>query len=498
MKQLFYIFLFGFLFSCSSNDKKEKDATTHKPVTDTTETESASKQKEPTFTPLTENAFKKKELVVLLNNSSFSYLLYKGRPLGYEYELLKMFCEDNDMMLKIKVVKDAAHILDSLKTGHGHIAAANFTINTERKKENNFTLPFFKTRQILVQPLPAGWRNMTLDNIKKSLINDPLDLDGKKIMVKSNSVFSDRLKSFAYENGLNIDVQNSEITQTTEDLIDLVDKGDIDFTVADQNTTNFYEAHYNNLDFNTAISFNQNIAWAVNKSQPELLTKVNEWIKKNKGGMRFNILQNRYFSINRKDRISIQKNWQEAKNGEISPFDNLIKEHAKEKELDWLLLTSLIFQESKFNPRAKSWVGALGLTQVMPATAKDLGINNPAQLYTPSVSVRVGSKYFKQLVEYWRPVLKDSVEANYFALASYNAGKGHVLDARRIALKSGKDQNKWFGNVEQAILLKSNPNHYNAPHVKYGYCIGKEPVQYVKNIREYYETFKMYLTEKGH
>ena len=160
-------------------------------------------------------------------------------------------------------------------------------------------------------------------------------------------------------------------------------------------------------------------------------------------------------------------------------------------------MTALIFQESKFNPKAKSWVGARGLTQVMPKTGKDLGISNPSQLEIPEVSIRVGSRYLKELITFWKPLIKDSIEINYFALASYNTGKGHVLDARRIAKYLGLDENKWFGNVEKAILLKSNPEYHNLPTVKYGYSIGKEPVQYVKNIKEYYEQFEEYVREKS-
>jgi len=450
------------------------------------------------FSPLTEDCFEKGELVVLLNNSSFSYMLYKGKPRGYEYELLKMFCEDNNLTLKVKVVKDAGNILDSLAVGYGHLAAANFTINTDRKKNNNFSAPFFKTKQVLVQHLPNNWRKMKLDDIQESLIKDPLDLDNKKVTVKKNTVFYGRLKSFSFDNGLNIDAIESNHFQTTADLIELVDKQEVAFTVSDKNTAKFYEALYPDLDFNTALSLNQNIGWAVNKSQEQLLSKVNAWIKREKGSAAMNILESRYFDLNSKRKRLVKREWAVVNSGEISPYDELIKQNAEERNMDWVLLAALIFQESKFDPKAKSWVGAMGLTQVMPATGKELGVSNSNDLYKPKVSIRAGSKYLQQLIDYWRPMVKDSVEANYFALASYNTGKGHVLDARRIATRIGLDKNIWFGNVEKGQLLKSNPSYFNHVDVRYGYSIGKEPVHYVKNIVKYYARFDQYLKQKVH
>lgn len=482
-----------FFFSCSEKQQKIED----RQSVDTLNTKKEIADNQKGIEPLVEDCFVNKELVVLLNNSAFSYNLHKGQPMGYEYELLSLFCKHNGLKLHVKVVKDAAHILDSLAAGYGHLAAANITINTERKKYNHFTLPFFKTKQVLVQRLPSNWRKMRLDDIRRQMIQDPLELDEKSVTVKQGSVFYGHLNSFAFENGLKVEVKEADRVLTTEDLIGLVDDGEIEYTVADQNTAQFYHAFYQDLDFNTAISFNQNVAWAVNKSQDKLLKKINAWIKINRGGLAFNSLEKRYFDVSRSYRRVIKEEWEERNKGQISDFDDLIKKQAVKDGIDWLLLTSLVFQESRFDPKVRSWVGARGLTQVMPATGKELGVSNPAQLYIPEVSIRVGSLYLKQLVSYWQPIVKDSVEANYFALASYNTGKGHVLDARRIAAYLGLDQNKWFGNVDKALLLKSNPEYFNLPIVKYGYCIGKEPVQYVKNIKMYYERFDQYIREKG-
>ena len=442
------------------------------------------------------NCFETGVLEVLLNNSAFSYVIYRGLSFGYEYEMLKMFCDDNDLELKIKILKRSTEMIDSLEMGHGHIAASNYTVNASRLERISFSKPFFRTRQVLVQKLPDNWRKITVDNAKKQLIQDPLDLDGITVHVKRASSFEERLKNFSHENGININVLSAAPEQTVEDLIEKVDNGEIKYTVADANTASFYKAAYPDLDFDTPVSMNQNIAWAINKTQPELKSKIDEWIDKNRGGLRFNMLNNRYFDLSKRGRKLIREGIAEVKEGKISPYDELIKNEAEALNMDWLMLAALINQESKFDPKAKSWAGAMGLTQVLPSTAKDLGVHNPDHLYLPEVSIKTGATYLKQLIDYWQPIVNGSTEALNFALASYNTGKGHVMDARRLAAKYGKNENIWHDNVGPMLLKKSNPKYFNDPVVKYGYCMGKEPVQYVSNINAYYEEYKNYTTQK--
>jgi len=239
------------------------------------------------------NCFETGVLEVLVNNSSFSYVIYRGLSLGYEYEMLKMFCDDNGLELKIKILARSTEMIDSLEMGHGHIAASNYTVNASRLERINFCRPFFRTRQVLVQKLPDNWRKITVDNSKKQLILDPLDLDGFTVHVKLASSFEERLKNFSHENGINIKVVSAAPEETVEDLIEKVNNGEIKYTIADANTISFYKAIYPDLDFETPVSMNQNIAWAINKTQPELKSKIDEWIDKNRGGLRFNMLNSR-------------------------------------------------------------------------------------------------------------------------------------------------------------------------------------------------------------
>ena len=142
-----------------------------------------------------------------------------------------------------------------------------------------------------------------------------------------------------------------------------------------------------------------------------------------------------------------------------------------------------MYQESRFNPEAKSWVGAQGLMQVMPRTAKEMGISNLKQ---PETGIKAGVQYLNWVRDRFEPEL--NVKARmWFTLAAYNAGQGHVKDARRLARKQGLNPNRWFDNVEKAMLLLSKKKYYSK--ARHGYVRGREPVNYVREIRSRYRAY---------
>jgi membrane-bound lytic murein transglycosylase F len=165
----------------------------------------------------------------------------------------------------------------------------------------------------------------------------------------------------------------------------------------------------------------------------------------------------------------------------------MIIKHAKELGWDWRLLASLIYQESHFDPKAKSWVGASGLMQLMPATAEFFGaqdVNDPIQ------SLKAGTSYIKWLDNYWKAKVPDRNERIKFIMASYNVGQEHVADAQRLAIKYKRNPERWDDNVAYFILQKSKQQFCHDPVVKYGYCRGTEPFNYVNEILDRYEHYK--------
>lgn len=429
------------------------------------------------------------KLSVLMDNSLTSYFIFQGQPLGFEYEMLALFAEENDLTLEIKIIDQLDHILDSLIAGAGDIVAANLSISHERMQKVNFTEPLFRTRQVLVQRLPEDFQKMTREEIENNLIRDRLDLDGKNVVIRENSSYELILKNLISETGIDVEMQYSSGDLTTEQLIDMVSNAEIDFTICDENKATIFQAYYDNIDIRTPMSLSQPIAWAVNQDVSELDSVLNTWIKKRKGSLEFNMITNRYFEMTRSQERFVEKEYDYIRKGTISDYDEIIKKYASELDWDWRLLTAQVYKESKFDPGIKSWRGALGLMQVMPRTGTSYGFQ-PKDLLSPEQNIAAGTRHLSMLENQWEELLSDSLEVIKFTLGSYNVGKGHVDDAIRLAEKYGLNTDKWDENVAQMLINKSIPKYYKDPVVLYGYCRGREPVNYVETILQDYELYR--------
>jgi membrane-bound lytic murein transglycosylase F len=231
------------------------------------------------------------------------------------------------------------------------------------------------------------------------------------------------------------------------------------------------------------------VCWALFKQSAGLQQALDEWILQRKHTLEFAMIVNKYTKLSAREQNKVRRQYQRAKAGIISPYDILLKNYARSANWDWRLLAALVFQESKFDPKARSRAGAVGLMQVLPATATWLG-QKQIRLETPQANVKSGMLYLQWLKEKWQQHIYDKDEVIKFTLASYNAGFGHVWDARQLAKKYQLNPQRWEGNVERMLLQKSQPEYYQDPAVQYGYCRGKEPVDYVRNILAYYQHYQ--------
>ena len=325
---------------------------------------------------------------------------------------------------------------------------------------------------------------MSQYNINKQLVRNQLDLANKTVHVMKKSSFVGRFDSLIDKIGYSINIVEFA-DYDVEQLITLVSKGEIEYTVADKEIAMLNQAYYPNIDIKTAVSFPQKQAWAVNKNNKELHTEVNSWINSIKKTNRFAIIYKKYFrDMGASKRVT--SSYISLNGDNISEYDKYIKEYSKIIDWDWRLIASLIYQESRFNPTITSWAGAYGLMQLMPATAKRFGASKTSP---PHVNIKSGIKFIKWLDRQLRSI-EDADERKKFILASYNVGLGHVLDARRLAEANGKDKDIWTDNVDFFILNKSNPQYYNSELVKYGYCRGIETFNYVKGVWSRYEMYK--------
>lgn len=432
------------------------------------------------------------ELIAITSYSPLSYFVYRGEVMGYEYELLQLYSEFTDIPVKIKLARDFGEMINMLERGEGDLIAYGLTVTSERRERLTFTDPFNTTRQMLVQRKPEGWRQMLLHRIEQTLVRNPIDLAGDTIYVRRGSAYVTRLRNLSDEIGSPIHFVEAEEGITTEELIAMVADGIIDYTVSDENIANIQSAYYRDLDVSTALSLPQQTAWAVRPSSQKLLTSLNEWLEEARRDVDYYVIYNKYFENRRAFRTRYSSAYFPITGGSISPYDDLFIAAAERLGWDWRLLAALAFQESRFDPHAQSWAGALGLMQLMPRTAREFGANDP---FNPMQNIMAGVNFLEWLENYWSGHIEDEQERIYFILASYNAGQGHVQDARRLAEAHGVNPDVWHGHVEKYMLKKSNPEFYNHEVVRFGYASGIEPVNYVRNIFSAHQHYSLFVPQ---
>ncbi len=425
------------------------------------------------------------KLVVVTDYNSTNYFIYKGKPMGYQLELLNEFCNNSGLKLEVVVSNDVETNIEDLRSGKVDLIAQNLTVTRERSQLIQFTEPHTYSRQVLVQR--KGEKNKArLDKSTFSpLIRNQLDLAGKTIYVQKGSSYVTRLNNLSDEIGDSINVVEIPDYEA-EQLIGLVAEGEILYTICDEILARVNKNYYDNIDIETPISFPQKIAWGVRKSSPDLLQVVNNWLIRFRKTARYNMIYKKYF-LNRRSTHIVDSGYNSLKGGLVSQFDDIIKRESKSINWDWRLIAALIYQESRFLPEIKSWAGAQGLMQLMPETAEKFGVKN---VNSPEENIQGGIKLLKWLDKRMALRVDDPEERLKFTLASYNVGIGHVLDAMKLAEKNGKNPKIWEGNVDYYLLNKSKPAFFNDPVVEFGYCRGDEPFYYVTEILERYEHYK--------
>jgi len=421
--------------------------------------------------------------------SSTSYFLYKGMPMGFEYELLSRLAEDLDLELKITIAENFNDLITKLNKGEVDLIAYGLTITEPRQKQVSFTEYHYVTHQTLVQRMPENWRSLPGYKIDQNVISNTLELIDDTVWVRENTSYAQRLKNLQDEIGEEIPIEHIEGNINTDEIIRMVVNGEIDRTVADYNIASISKTYYPILHIDTRISFSQRIAWAVRQNSPDLLKAINNWIAKEKKSDDYYVIYNKYFKNTKAYRSRVQSDFYSKNSNKISQYDEIIKENASKIGWDWRFLCSQVYQESRFDPKAKSWAGAGGLIQLMPATAKEVGVSNRLD---PAQNVSGGVKYLDKMRDKFESV-KDSIQKVKFTLAAFNCGAGHVFDAMRLAEKHGKNPNIWDENVDEYILKLAEKKFYLDEVVKHGFVRGQEPYNYVKDIFLRFDYYKQFI-----
>ena len=420
---------------------------------------------------------KEGRLRVVVDYGSTSYFVYRGRPMGFKYELLREMAHDLGVELDFFVSADLEATFRGLETGRYDLAAKNLTVTGDRSKRVDFTRPLEQTRQVLVQRKgPAGSREDSL------MVRNVLDLSGRKIVVQKNSSFYERLKNLEEEIGEPLQIVVDSVSNM-EQLVKKVSEGEVPLTVCDEIMARVYRHNYANLDFSIPVSFRQNVAWAVRKDALRLKEFVDSWLTEFMATPRYRAIHASYFR--EKVHLTSAASPLNFRGNTLSSYDEIIKREAAEAGWDWKLVAAIIHKESGFDAQAVSYAGASGLMQLMPETAESLGVED---IFDPVQNIRGGMALLSWLDKQFESEIPDRAERLRFVLASYNVGLGHVKDAQRLAVKYGKNPVKWEEQVDYYLLNKSEEKYFTDEVVRWGYCNGREAYDFVRVVMGNYHS----------
>jgi membrane-bound lytic murein transglycosylase MltF len=406
-------------------------------------------------------------------NSSLFYYIQDGRQYGVVAEsirLLETFVNRKSGLrgsARIKVIAvplTRDRLLPAVLSGEADIAAGGLTVTEARRQEVAFSVPIARGIREIVVSGPGTPPIQTLE-----------DLSGREIVVRASSSY---FESLAQENrrletaGLEpMIVTPAHEVFEAEDLLEMVAAGVIDITVCDDYVARFWKQVYPDLRVHEDLALREGgeLAWAFRKESPQLAAVLDEFVRKNRIGTETgNVIRNRYLGDPKRiasalanDRISML----------ISHADVFIK-YGDAYEFDWLQLVAQAYQESRLDNAAVSRAGAVGIMQVLPSTARAMGVEDFRSL---EGNIRAGARYMRQLADEFDDGRIDPIDQWLLALASYNAGDTRIRRLRRRAAANGLDPDVWFDNVELEVRRS----------------VGSETVNYVRRVMQYYLAYRL-------
>ena len=409
-----------------------------------------------------------KELRVVFLNSPSTYYIGANGPQGFEYDLLKEYASSLNVDLNITSVNTIAEAIEYSKDPKIHLVSASFTKTPTREKEFNFGPSYFEVQQQVVcnrELLESG--------------KFPRDIEGLsslKIKVGEGTSYSDTLRRLI-EDGFDLDIVYTSAF-STEELLEQVAAKEIDCTIADSNIFALNLRYYPETEMAFTISERQQLAWVLPANADKLKTHMYRWLNEFTQQGKMAELKDHYYSniyyFNYYDYKMFYKRMQQR----LPKYEKIFVEAGEKYSIPWKLLAAIAYQESHWNPKAKSFTGVRGIMMLTRATAKILGVDNRLD---PKQSIIGGTRHLKQMIKF----VPEEVEGENrlkFALAAYNVGMGHIHDARELAKRLGYNQNIW-SDLKKVLPLLSKKKYYKT--LKYGYARGEEPVKYVESIYDY-------------
>lgn len=418
-------------------------------------------------------------LRVLLLNSSSSYYVMRGEEWGFEFELAREVARELGLRLQIVLPDSQSGPIDLLNLGRVDLVAMPLRTDGAPEARVAYTVPYHTIQQMLV-----------VNAIHADSIRTPADLEGKMVAARHYSS-GERALFDLRRSGTAVGIVMHPPDTFTEDILELVAEGTYPAAVADDSDVRATVRFRPELVEAFAMDEPRAVHWAVRANAPELLASVDRVIAQHfrtredgsrAGSEFYNVVHARYFADETQMRLHEEHPFRFSRTGRLSPYDDLFRAVADSVDLDWRLLAAVAFQESRFDPRAESHAGAVGMMQVLPRTA-----GSPADsLRIPELNVEFGARHLRQLYDLYDFVPgRDRLR---FALAAYNCGQGHLQDARTLAMQRNKNPDAWEGSVRESLLLLRRPQYYR--QVRYGYVRGHETVGYVRDVLARYDLLR--------
>lgn len=438
-------------------------------------------------------------LVLLATYNSTSYFVYRGRPMGLEYEAVEQFARDNDMEMRTVLVRDREELFERLRAGEGDVAVGRVVPMRDSAERVAFTEPLYRSAAAIVQqtaPLASANLPSRVDStlrarqpvqVRVRQISTADQLQGQTVHVGEGTASQARLVELSDQLTGDVHVVAVEPKVGDEALIRRVARGEIALTATHEDLARLTEARFDNISVEPVVGDSFPVVLALRDNSPQLRERLNAWIAENEDDV--GELYQKYFVDREGYRERLQSEYLTSETGRLSPYDDLLKGAAAKLGWDWRLLASQAYQESQFNPKAESWAGAQGLLQLMPATARQNGVRDS---FDPQQNVAGSVRFTSYLQEYWADKIPDPDERLRFILASYNTGNGHVEDARRLTAKNGGRDTVW-ADVAYWLLQKSKRPVYTDPVVRYGFSRGLEPVTYVSVILDRFDHYQEFV-----
>jgi len=404
-------------------------------------------------------------LVVLTRNAPTAYYIdHNDKPAGPEFEMVAAFARSIGVKPKFVIKDSVADMLHALAEGEGDMVAGGITRTDVRLK----TFGFGPTYQTVTEQVVCSRRGKRADSVE--------ELSNVDFEVISDSSYVERLKALqARHPGLHWRVSNND---DTEELLRQVWKGKIDCTVADSNIVAINRRFFPNLVITFDLSKPQPLAWVIPKNAAGLEDAMQHWLENYRSsGKLTRLMQHYYAHVKVFDYVDTRAYVRRIKS-RYPKYKPIFHKAAEAHDLPPLVLAAQAYQESHWNPHAKSPTGVRGMMMLTLNTAHALGVRNRLNA---RASIEAGARYLARL----KTRLSDAIykpDRIWFALAAYNIGLAHLRDARDLARTLGRDPNRW-NSMRTVLPLLSKKRYYH--RLDRGYARGLEAVRYVRRIRNY-------------